>query len=552
MAAGSRRRRRSRDSRMCSRLLSGIGGDADEPEQARDRRRDAVARRARIAALRRRRERAQDRQRQARGAARRVDRDVRRIRGSGGCARRPRPTRRGRSSRSRPSSPRAPRPSCPCAPASAASIHGWNSAAAEAGKGQHQVRDVALRVDHDRRDAVERGLLEERDAEPRLAAAGHADADRVRRQVPRVVHQRLGGERVLGGVVAAAEVERAEFFEVGHGAIIRSGDSVLLCRAMNIVNTVRSAVLWRPSRPCWPADRGRSRSAASPTRMPRPTPFSSGRSTSGSSSTRPLRRRWASRPATTAGRTPPRRATPRGSRWRSASSQNCRKFDPAKLDDATRLSWQVFEANEERRIARYRWRNHGYLFDKDGAHASLPAFLINTHRIESEADAVAYVRRLEGIRPLFAQQLERATAAAKQGIAAAASSYFPTSSKTPATSSRAGHSTKARATARCLRISAARSASSRSMKRSANRSSPQAERALLTSVKPAYEAVIAWARDDREDRDRRRRRLEAAGRRRLLQLPAEELHDDEPDRGPDPRRSACAKSRASTTRCAES
>ena len=96
-----------------------------------------------------------------------------------------------------------------------------------------------------------------------------------------------------------------------------------------------------------------------------------------------------------------------------------RKFDPATLDDATRLSWQVFEANEERRIARYRWRNHDYLFDKDGAHASVPAFLINTHRIESDSDAVAYVRRLEGIRPLFAQELERAAAAAKQGILAA-------------------------------------------------------------------------------------------------------------------------------------
>jgi len=93
-----------------------------------------------------------------------------------------------------------------------------------------------------------------------------------------------------------------------------------------------------------------------------------------------------------------------------------RKFDPARLDDATRLSWQVFEANEERRIARYRWRNHHYLFDKDGAHASVPAFLINTHRIESDADAVAYVRRLEGIRTLFAQELGRARAAQRDRI----------------------------------------------------------------------------------------------------------------------------------------
>jgi uncharacterized protein (DUF885 family) len=91
-------------------------------------------------------------------------------------------------------------------------------------------------------------------------------------------------------------------------------------------------------------------------------------------------------------------------------------IDPAALDDTTRLSWQVFENSEERRIARHRWRNHNYRFDKNGSHVSLPAFLINTHRVESDADAVAYIRRLEGMRTLLQQQLERAAQAAKQGI----------------------------------------------------------------------------------------------------------------------------------------
>ena len=170
-----------------------------------------------------------------------------------------------------------------------------------------------------------------------------------------------------------------------------------------------------------------------------------------------------------------------------------RKFDPAKLDDQTRLSWQVFEANEERRIARYRWRNHNYLFDKNGAQASTPAFLINTHRIESDADAVAYVRRLEGIRTLFSQQLERASAAAKQGIAPPRFVY-------PYVIEDAGNIIKGRpfdegpgdsplladfrGKAGKLEIDAARRATLIA----------DAERALLTSVKPAYEAVIAWAR----------------------------------------------------------
>jgi uncharacterized protein (DUF885 family) len=91
-------------------------------------------------------------------------------------------------------------------------------------------------------------------------------------------------------------------------------------------------------------------------------------------------------------------------------------IEPSALDDTTRLSWQVFENSEERRIARYCWRNHNYRFDKNGPHVTMPAFLINTHRVESEADAVAYIRRLEGIRTQLDQQLERAAQAAEQGI----------------------------------------------------------------------------------------------------------------------------------------
>ena len=170
-----------------------------------------------------------------------------------------------------------------------------------------------------------------------------------------------------------------------------------------------------------------------------------------------------------------------------------RKFEPAKFDDATRLSWQVFAANEERRIDRHRWRNHDYLFDKNGSQAYIPAFLINTHRIESEADAVAYVRRLEGIRPLFSQELERAAAAAKQGIAPPKFVY-------PYVIEDAGNIIKGRpfdqgpddsplladfgGKVGKLEIDAARR----------DALMADAQRALLTSVKPAYEDVIAWAR----------------------------------------------------------
>jgi len=169
-----------------------------------------------------------------------------------------------------------------------------------------------------------------------------------------------------------------------------------------------------------------------------------------------------------------------------------RAIDPASLDDATRLSWQVFESTEERRVARYRWRNHGYRFDKNGLHASLPAFLINSHRIGSEADAEAYIRRLEGIRPLFDAQLERANASARQGVLAP-KFVFPYVIEDAANVIKgrpfddgpadsplfADFRTKVKA----LAVDEARRESLLA----------QAEIAFLTSVEPAYKSVIAWA-----------------------------------------------------------
>lgn len=169
-------------------------------------------------------------------------------------------------------------------------------------------------------------------------------------------------------------------------------------------------------------------------------------------------------------------------------------IDPATLDDATRLSWKVFEVSQERRIARYRWRNHNYLFDKNGAHVSLPAFLINAHLIETEADALAYLRRLDGIRVLFDQQLARATQAAKQGIVPPRFVYpyviedarniitgrpFDDADEdSPLLADFRGKLAK-------LAIDDARRESLLA----------RAEIALLTSVKPGFESVIAWARE---------------------------------------------------------
>ena len=168
-------------------------------------------------------------------------------------------------------------------------------------------------------------------------------------------------------------------------------------------------------------------------------------------------------------------------------------IDAARLDDATRLSYRVFESGEERRIARYRWRNHSYAIDKDGPQVQAPAFLINSHRIDTESDALAYIQRLTGLRTYMEQVLERAEQSARAGV-------LPPKFVFAYVIEDAGNVIKGRpfddgTTDSPLfadfktKIAAITLPDKRREELTA-----QAAQALLTSVKPAWESVIAWAK----------------------------------------------------------
>jgi uncharacterized protein (DUF885 family) len=94
-----------------------------------------------------------------------------------------------------------------------------------------------------------------------------------------------------------------------------------------------------------------------------------------------------------------------------------RDIDFEKLDGATRLSHELFVNEWERRIADYEWRHHDYpLNQMYGLQSTVPSFLINYHRIESIEDAKAYIKRLERTRELFAQQLDGIRTRVSKGV----------------------------------------------------------------------------------------------------------------------------------------
>ncbi len=91
----------------------------------------------------------------------------------------------------------------------------------EIGKGEQQVREIALRIDRDDGNAVDQRFFEQRDAESRLAAARHADDDAVRDEVAGVVEDRLGGQLFGREIVLAPQVEAPERLERLGGCGIR-------------------------------------------------------------------------------------------------------------------------------------------------------------------------------------------------------------------------------------------------------------------------------------------------------------------------------------------
>lgn len=104
-------------------------------------------------------------------------------------------------------------------------------------------------------------------------------------------------------------------------------------------------------------------------------------------------------------------------RWSRELELLHRDYDYAALDETSKVSYRLFEYNTEKRIEGHRWRLYDYpLNQMHGLQAEIPAFLINYHKIESVADAEAYIQRLEGIGPLFAQIEKELALRAAKGI----------------------------------------------------------------------------------------------------------------------------------------
>ncbi len=87
------------------------------------------------------------------------------------------------------------------------------------------------------------------------------------------------------------------------------------------------------------------------------------------------------------------------------------------LDEATKLSYKLALQQMEDDIADYQYRLYNYPINQMfGMHSRVPSFLINMHQITNKSDAEAYIARLNGVDAMFDQVITNLKEREEAGI----------------------------------------------------------------------------------------------------------------------------------------
>ncbi|WP_378187253.1 DUF885 family protein [Aquimarina sp. W85] len=169
-----------------------------------------------------------------------------------------------------------------------------------------------------------------------------------------------------------------------------------------------------------------------------------------------------------------------------------------KLDKATLLSYTLFKQNLENDIEDFEYRFYTYPVNQmHGMQAEIPAFLINMHSIADTTDANAYISRLTKLDALFGQLVENLKIREKNGILPPKFVFTKVlgDSKNIITGKPFDNS-KEESTLLSDFKNKLKTLELEKEKESAY--IKRAEKALMTSVKPAYEKLIVMLEDQQQ------------------------------------------------------
>ncbi len=84
-----------------------------------------------------------------------------------------------------------------------------------------------------------------------------------------------------------------------------------------------------------------------------------------------------------------------------------KNFKLESLNEQTKISYRLFEKVCQDAIENFNWHLYDYPVNQmGGIHSDVPTFLINVHLVENKSDAEAYISRLKGMNVLFDQLIE--------------------------------------------------------------------------------------------------------------------------------------------------
>jgi uncharacterized protein (DUF885 family) len=93
------------------------------------------------------------------------------------------------------------------------------------------------------------------------------------------------------------------------------------------------------------------------------------------------------------------------------------EFDYDALSPSAQLSYRIFEYDQQQALRNFPWRHHDYAVTQMNNIASdIPTFLQNLHKVETRADAEAYIARLAGVETVMAQYIELLRLGESQGV----------------------------------------------------------------------------------------------------------------------------------------
>lgn len=99
-------------------------------------------------------------------------------------------------------------------------------------------------------------------------------------------------------------------------------------------------------------------------------------------------------------------------------------FDPEKLSEQEKLSIELYRYQLNLNLKNDEYRHHTYVVNQfRGPHTMIPSFLINIHRVSEPSDAQAYISRLDKVEKYFGQVIDQMKLRAEAGVYPPAWSY---------------------------------------------------------------------------------------------------------------------------------